>query len=179
MIPTNSQCIGMLSANNVPERVRNHSLLVARTAVHMAELLNSKGYSLDTKLIEASALLHDIARGRHNHAEAGAELLIKEGFGEISEIVRQHMKPDANERGRISEITVVYLADKYSDEDKLVPLEQRFNRKKDLFLNDSSALQSIEENYEIARKLQYIMEDAMGCHGSLIELLRYKKETGV
>lgn len=172
MVPTKEQCIQMLSDCNVPGRVRRHSRLVAGIAVCLAKLLIRSGYHLNLRVIEAAALLHDIARTRSSHAQAGADILLSKGYAGLAEIVRQHMKPDPEECGRISETTVVYLADKFVDGDRVVTLDQRFLKKRDAFRDDPAALRSIEENYRIAQKLQRIVENAIGCHGDIFELLR-------
>lgn len=131
---TNEQCIKMLSEYNVPISVQRHSMLVAQAAVYIAEMLNSKGYQLDLDMIEAAALLHDIARTQPDHAEAGAELLSQKGCLKLAEIVRHHMKPGEEVQDSISEIIIVYLADKLVEEDQIVTLEQRFLKKKNYFM---------------------------------------------
>lgn len=44
-------------------------------------------------MIQASALLHDIAKGRKNHARVGGVWLDEMGFGRITSIVAGHMDP--------------------------------------------------------------------------------------
>jgi len=174
MVPNNEQCIQMLSDYHVPAKVQRHSFMVAQAAVHLAELINSCGYCLDVKEIEAAALLHDIARTQNDHAKTGADTLISKGYAQIAEIVRQHMKPKPEEQERISEITIVYLADKFVDGDKVVSLEQRFLEKKYIYKGKLEAHRSIEENYRIAQKLQGIIKDAIGYRGELYELFTGK-----
>ncbi len=180
MIPTSEQCIQVLSDYHVPVRVQQHCRLVARVAVFLAQLLNSKGYGLDVPVIEAAALLHDIARTERDHAVVGADILLYKGFVEIADIVRQHMKPDPEEQGRISEVTVIYLADKYVGDDGIVALEQRFMEKMNVFYEDPEALKSIEENYRTALVLHDIMEKEIRCSGGLFALLtqEYNEKEG-
>jgi putative nucleotidyltransferase with HDIG domain len=179
MIPTREQCIQILSDYCVPPRVRRHCLLVAKVAVRLAEALNSKGYSLNIQVIEAAALLHDIARNKPHHARVGADFLLSKGYNEIAEIVRQHMKPDPGERDRVSEVTVVYIADKYVEDDSIVPLEKRFLKKTKVFHKSPAAIKSIEENYRTALALQDIMEKEIGYQGGLFTFLtRQHNEEG-
>lgn len=172
MVPTREQCIQMLNDYSTPPRVIRHCILVADISVKMAELLKNRGFCIDVRAVEAAALLHDIARTKKNHATAGAEILNSKGYYEIAEIVRQHMKLDVDQKDRISEITIVYLADKFADGEKIVTLGQRFSKKEELFNNDSEALNSLRENFETAHKLQESVAEAIGWRGELTELLR-------
>lgn len=178
MIPTRKQCLEILSDYCVPARVQQHCLLVAKAAVRLGSYLNSRGYSLDIQAIEAAALLHDIERTKPNHAGAGADLLFSKGYVEIAEIVRQHMKPDPEERSRVSEVTVVYLADKYAGDDGMVSLEKRFLNKRHSFCKDPAAIKFIEENYRTALALQDVMERELGCQDGLFALLRQEHNNG-
>ena len=171
MIPTREQCIQILSDCCVPEGVRQHCLLVAKVAVRLAEALNRKGHDLNVQAIEAAALLHDIARDKPHHARVGANLLLSKGYNEIAEIVRQHMKLDPEERDRVSEVTVVFIADKFVEDDRIVPLEERFLKKAKTFDKSPAAMKSIEENYRTALALQGIMEKEMVCQGGLFTFL--------
>jgi len=178
VIPTREQCLQILSDCCVPAGVQKHCQLVAKAAVRLGKLLNGRGYSLDIQAIEAAALLHDIERTKPNHAGAGADLLLSKGHVEIAEIVRQHMKPDPAERSRVSEVTVVYLADKFVGDDGIVPLEKRFLDKGHSFCKDPAALKSIEENYRTALALQDIMEREIGCRDGLFALLKQEYNDG-
>lgn len=181
MIPAREQCIQMLSDYCTPEGVRQHCLLVAKVAVCLGKLLNSRGYSLDIQAVEAAALLHDIARTKPHHDRTGADFLLSKGYAEIAEIVRQHMKLDPEERSRVSEVTVVYIADKYVEGDSIVSLENRFSEKIKAFYKSPAAMKSIEENYRIALALQDTMEKEIGCRGGLFAFLtqQHNEEGGL
>ena len=116
-------CMKMLTVLNVPENIIRHVRAVRDKALEIAEKLNLKGLKLDLKLIENSALLHDICRTEKHHAAAGAELVKALGFKEEADIIRQHHDLESSD---IDEAAVVYLADKLIKEDRPVSLDERF-----------------------------------------------------
>lgn len=172
MTPTREQCLKMLEERAVPRAIREHGILVARVAVGIAEALRARGHDLDLDIIEAAALLHDIARSEADHARAGANALAARGYGRLAEIVRQHMRPETEQQNRITEVTVVYLADKHVLGKHIVPLERRFDKRRDECRLNPAALRSIEENYRIARGIEGMFVRAMGCSGDVLECLR-------
>jgi molybdenum cofactor cytidylyltransferase len=180
MIPTKEQCLSMMEEYKVPYNIKEHCIAVGWVAVRLAALLNDSGHKLDVNLIEAAALLHDIARTRANHAQAAAEILYEMGYTKAADIVRQHMKPDPEEQSRISEVTIVYLADKYAAGDRIVTLKQRFTGKIDAFNKNLTAVKSAEENYRIALALQNIITKELGCDDDTLELLlkEFNDKTG-
>lgn len=101
-------------------------------AMFLCRELNRQGERLDPSLVEAASLLHDIAKMAsfktgENHSQAGARLLRQQGFGEVAEIVRQHVVLDSGENlGRITEAALVYYADKRVQHTRLVSLGERF-----------------------------------------------------
>ena len=111
-------CISLLRAAGCGDNIIRHSRAVAKKAAELAA-----GLPLNSELIGSAALLHDIARKEKNHAYEGYLYLRELGFEDAAEIVRQHELLD--EEG-ISEAAVVYLADKYTFEDRYVSLDERF-----------------------------------------------------
>ena len=64
------------------------------------------GAGLDEDLVLAGSLLHDVARQQPEHARAGADLLKKEGYPRVADIVAQHM--DIDEVSKDKPISDVY-----------------------------------------------------------------------
>jgi molybdenum cofactor cytidylyltransferase len=111
-IPDEYACQLILEYFKVPERVMAHSRVVADLAVSMAVMLNSCGSKLDVSLINAAALLHDLAKGQENHAETGAMYMRILGFSRLAPLVETHMDFVFSPEEGIREAALVYLADK-------------------------------------------------------------------
>jgi len=173
--PRDYELIKLLADDTVPEDIRRHSALVAQLAVSLGEKLISLGYSLDLHRIELAALLHDISRAQPNHACAGAEHLEKIGHPLLAEIVSQHMKLLPEQEDKISEVTIVYLADKFFIGGEIATLEQRFENKRREFHDKPGALQALEENYQTSLGILRLFENALGFSIVPNELL--KKQT--
>jgi CTP:molybdopterin cytidylyltransferase MocA len=170
--PSDYELMKLLTDGTVSENIRNHSSLVAKLAVSLGKILNSRGYELNLYQIELAALLHDIARMQPNHASEGAGLLENIGHPLLAEIVRRHMKLLPEQEGRISEITVVYLADRYVRGTKIVTLEQRFDSKRESFHGKPEALLALEECYQTSKGILQLFENAVGFNIDPHELLK-------
>ena len=60
--PDRQECLRLLKEYGTPEHVIRHCMAVADTAVRIGRALNEHGYHLDLELIQAAALIYDIAR---------------------------------------------------------------------------------------------------------------------
>jgi hypothetical protein len=141
----------------VPEHIRRHMKAVAKAAVNLGALLNIRGNcGLNLRELELAALLHDLRRTEPRHAEAGARTLAEAGQARLAEIVRQHMLPDEAERTRISEITVLCLADKMTEGECSVPLEERFARRIENL--SGASREAAEERFRVAKAIKNRME---------------------
>jgi uncharacterized protein (TIGR00295 family) len=89
-IPTPEECIEILKKNGCSRSVINHCKAVRDVAVKIAKRANA-----DVRLVEASALLHDIGRSKTHgirHAIEGAKIIKKLGLSEdIVRIVERHI----------------------------------------------------------------------------------------
>jgi len=160
--PQDYELMKLLVDDTIPEDIRKHSALSAQLAVSLGEKLISRGYSLDLHRIELAALLHDTSRTQPNHAYVGAERLEKIGQPLLAEIVRQHMQLLPEQKDKISEITIVYLADKFFIGTEIVTLAQRFENKRRKFRDKPRVLQALEENYQTSLDILRIFENALG-----------------
>jgi len=133
-VPSPDECYSLLERHSVPEHIIQHSEMVCRVAVFLAEHLNEQGEDLNIPELQAAALLHDLtkieglAEGR-DHAKSGNQVLAKLGFKRIGEIVAEHIK--LKEKAglqvlseevilnysdkRVMHTTVVSLADRFAD----------------------------------------------------------------
>jgi putative nucleotidyltransferase with HDIG domain len=119
-----------------------HSQLVANVALLLARKLNQYGYSLDLALVEAGALLHDVAKTmcldtKDNHADSGSELIGALGYDSVADIVRQHicLDPEVVASDMVTEAALVNYADKRVKHEEVVCIEERFRDVKERYMN--------------------------------------------
>jgi uncharacterized protein len=61
-LPTHKECLAIIEAHHIPPHIVNHSIVVAKLAVFLAQKLKEQGESIDIRLTESASLLHDIVR---------------------------------------------------------------------------------------------------------------------
>lgn len=155
---TEEICIKMLEAAELPENIIKHCKAVKNKAVNLARALNEKAYSLDLKLIESAALLHDICRLQENHPAAGAELLAGLGYEAEADIIRQHH--DLDDDNIINEAAIVYLADKLIKGDRPVSLSERFEQSSQKCRSPEAAA-AHKRRYKQAKKVLALVENIL------------------
>ncbi len=150
-IPEASECLCLLGNSPMAnEKIMNHCVKVAETALKICACLEPP-LLFDVRLIEAAALLHDIARKEPNHAMKGAEMLRDMGFPDVAEIVMEHMDLKTTRETPLNEKEIVYFADKLVVGDQLVMnFEKRFKEKRGSVKANAGAMNSIESRLETA-----------------------------
>ncbi len=157
-IPSVRECEDLLVKKFAAEApLLKHSRAVSRLALSLARRLNHVGCSLDLDLLAAAALLHDAARGRKDHAREGAKLLAGLGYGPVAEVVAVHMDIVLESGASIGESEVLYLADKMTQRDRYVTVEQRF----------APRLLSLESDAEAGRAARGRLENALSVRGRI------------
>jgi uncharacterized protein len=132
-VPMQNECLQMLDTVEMPAHIQDHSRLVCRVALALADGLIAAGLTINRQLVMASALLHDITKPRsfetgENHAQTGGEYLASLGFPEVGDIVRQHVVLDDYPPGAApNEAEIVNYADKRVLHDQVVPLDDRMS----------------------------------------------------
>lgn len=91
MIPTDEQAKILWDKYQLPKPKRIHVSLVARVAVFLA----AKIQNVDTPLLRAAALLHDIDKAvlklpGETHPDTGVRILKEEGMREVAALVKTH-----------------------------------------------------------------------------------------
>lgn len=158
--PNEETCLKLLETYGTPPHVIAHCKAVARVADRMGAALLAKGISLDLPRIHAAALLHDIARVEKDHEHVGAAYLRQAGCDpRISDMIAVHMDLPEEESHKITEATVVFLADKLVAEDEEVSIQQRYARQK--AKADDALRAIIEKKYEKAKRVYQMVHDAL------------------
>ncbi len=92
-IPTRRLCHELLRAYGIPPGIIHHSLLTEKVTSLLAQGLEEEGITLDTRLISAGALLHDIGKGQdaRRHHTASRRIVEQEGYPRLGRIVERHL----------------------------------------------------------------------------------------
>lgn len=121
--------------------ILRHSQLVTEVALLLGRKLNHNGQNLDLDLVEAGALLHDIAKTmcldtHENHAVSGGALLDDLGYSAVADIVRQHICLDSNDlcADVVTEAALVNYSDKRVKHEEVVNIKERFRDVKERYL---------------------------------------------
>jgi molybdenum cofactor cytidylyltransferase len=162
-IPTDQECRMMMAIQGLPKDVIRHCLTVAAVSRAVADALFTAGVRVDTRLVHAAAMVHDIAIKEKSHAVAGANMLVQWGFPKVADIVRAHMDIDVNEYDPVSEAEIVYLADKYIVGHRLADLEERFERKLKKYGQNPVAVEAIRGRKETALRIKTKIEKHTIC----------------
>lgn len=132
MIPSRSTCFALMRHMQMPPHIRMHSLVVAEIALFLTRSLSGDGVRLDLQLVEAAALLHDIAKDQslrtgERHNRLGAHMLSRLGYPAVAQIVGDHVELDSLCLvGPITESIIVNYSDKRVKHDRIVTLHERF-----------------------------------------------------
>ena len=157
-IPSVEKCIKLMEEYEMPEHIKAHSFKVKDVAVYLAKELNKKGESLDVKLVETSALLHDLGKihcvnteDRHDHF--GADLLRQLGYDRIAEIVKNHVDLEKNYK-KIVEDEIVNYSDKRVMHDKIVTLTERIEDIKERYNSEIEKIHvTAKKAYRLEKKI--------------------------
>ena len=132
-VPSRAECLALMAERGMLSNIREHSLQVARVSLTLGTHLLPANPGLDLTLLEAGALLHDIAKTEclktsGKHTEIGADFLRQRGYWEVAEIVAQHvtLKDGVSESPGVTEIEIVHYADKRVLHEEIVDLQTRF-----------------------------------------------------
>jgi molybdenum cofactor cytidylyltransferase len=160
-VPTERECRELLRVQGASKELTAHSMMVAEVALTLAAGLKCAGFALNPDLIAAAGWLHDLAKGRPDHAAAGAEFLEKLGHDRVARIVGLHTDLGMK-RKCLDESDLVYLADKLFKGDLPVSLEKRFDGPLKKFADRPEVLTGVTRRLADARALKACIEKALG-----------------
>jgi molybdenum cofactor cytidylyltransferase len=161
-VPEPAACRKLLARLQTPAPVVAHSVSVAGVARRLGAALRTSGVCLDLKLLEAAALLHDIARATPAHADAGAGVLDAESYPRVAAVVRYHMQLPGQPPDLPGERELLYLADKLTVGSRTVDLDGKRERAEAEFASDPEALDAARARLEAARVIGARIESLTG-----------------
>lgn len=144
-----------------PETLQ-HSKVVAGVALRLASALIRHGVRLDMELILAAAMLHDIAKGKPDHAVVGAEMISKMGFSAVADVVAAHTNISVGDRDPVDEREVVYLADKVVQGCVVTSLRDRFEKAVQKCRDDPVAYRAMRDRFDRAEMIRRRCEAILG-----------------
>ncbi len=162
-IPSEAECRALMIRQAASQSVMDHCRAVADLTERLARALNAAGCRLNIELAVAAAMVHDLARGCPRHAGEGAEILREMGFFRIADIVAVHMDFPVKKEAPITEAEVVFLADKWIQEDRKIGMAARFEAKLRKYGADPVARQDILRRRANALEAQKRVETVLGC----------------
>jgi molybdenum cofactor cytidylyltransferase len=167
-VPAADACRELLARLETPAPVIAHVVTVARLARRLGAALRASGVPLDLNLLEAAALLHDVARTAPAHAEAGAAVLDVEGYPRVAAVTRFHMMLPGPPPDVPGEREVLYLADKLTVGSRTADLDGKRARAEARFAGDPTALGAARARLEAARLIGARIESLTGLPLSVI-----------
>lgn len=159
-IPTRMECRAIWHAHHAPEAIVAHCRTVAELGRALAVELNQAGYHIDLDLVTAAGFLHDLAKGRPDHARVAAGVLRKLGYARTGEVVECHMdlaRPNAVPGAA----ELIYLADKLVHGTNLVSLEQRFKTAMERFGTDPEVARIVGRRFRHAEMIRHNIEKSL------------------
>ncbi len=163
LIPSRETCMDLLCSYGTPPHVIRHCAAVSETAIRIARALMEKGEDLDLSLLEASCLLHDIARVEENHGVKGAILAEKQGYHQVANLIRCHMFYATDPyKSKITEQDLLCLADRMVMEDRYVGLDDRMQYVLDKLtaagIDTERVRHRMEENRLVKERIEKIID---------------------
>lgn len=154
------EALVLLCLQGVAHDCQRHSLAVGLVAAAFAAALaraqRARGRSPACRswLALSGGLLHDIAKGRPQHAAAGAALLESLGLSRMASMVGSHSDLTLPDAKPFTERELVYLADKYCQGTDVVSLTCRFAQKTQTFVGHHAAKATFAERCARARHME-------------------------
>jgi uncharacterized protein len=160
-IPSREASLVLMDQYDMLPQIKAHSLQVARVALCLGENLKAHYPALNLALVEAGALLHDIAKTeclktKGNHVQVGADWLNTLGYEEVSHIVAQHVHLEDSyyDSQKVDEAILVHYADKRVLHEEVVDLEIRFKYLVETYGRSAAIVERIQALYQDTLKLE-------------------------
>ena len=159
-VPTKEECYALWDKYEMLENIREHSIMVAKTALYLTKRGLDCGQAIPKNYVLAAALLHDIAKTytiRHggDHAQMGAAFVRAEtGNPYLAHGVLSHIYWPWTEGSLCVEHDpwrmplLISYADKRVCHDKIVGINDRFAELMNRYGTSEYKRQRIQENHD-------------------------------
>lgn len=183
-VPTRTEALSLLVSTSPAPRLLQHVTVVAEVASFLAYRASRAGLTVDRRLAETAALLHDVDKAlppNHplkelGHGEAGAAWLTEAGHAELARAIIAHPVTRFADPGAETWVTnapieerIVTYADKRATQ-RVVSLEQRFDRWR---RKHPEYRLKLDRAYEVAVRLEDVLCTAIGIEPTDVERLRW------
>ena len=168
-VPDASECRKYWNDYGMLENIKAHSTMVAKIAISIARIAKGKDIKIDIPSIQASAMLHDIAKSyciRHggNHSQLGSAWVMRLTHNPVIAMgVLHHVfwpfKPEAD---KYFLPLVVSYADKRVMHDKLTSLEKRFGDLSIRYGRTEKIRERIQQTYKQSLELEKSLGQLLG-----------------
>ncbi len=158
--PSKKECNRLFSDTGMLAHIIDHSRQVCRVASFLTVELQKANVSLNSELIAAAALLHDITKTRsfdtgEDHTRTGEELLARLGYNEVGKIVGQHVALDAYFlTDTPDEAEIVNYSDKRVLHDQIVPMDERMQYILEKYCQTPDYRRRLQELWQVSRKME-------------------------
>jgi putative hydrolase of the HAD superfamily len=133
LLPSLQTCQQWIMEQPTSHGLHMHIHTVAAIAYQLALWCNENGKVVDPLLVQRAGFLHDLGKlvqddESAHHGEIAAKILNKKGFSQLATIVEKHPLLCLNDEKQKPESIpdkLVYLADKYVEGSRIIPLEER------------------------------------------------------
>lgn len=162
--PDTEECGYIYRHYNVSEEVRAHCAKVAGIAQTIAYALMEKGYDVDPELVFSSGLLHDIKKGERDHALKAAQALSSMGYPKAAALIANHMDLSPEYAHRICNESILYFADKVTEQTDVVDIRRRMSQLANKLGDDGEGerMRRASERLKTAASIQHMIQDALG-----------------
>lgn len=168
LVPDKDACFALWDKYNMLQNIREHSIMVAKTALHLASLLKEKGYDYNRKEILASGLLHDIAKTYTiyhggDHAQLGAAIVrLETNNPHLAQSILYHVHwpwDDNIDQISLCLPLVMSYADKRVLHHEITTLEVRFQDLMSHYGTNESSRYFIQKNHDQSKAFEKRLQD--------------------
>ncbi len=167
-IPSQDECVFLWNNYNMMEHIKEHSLMVAKVALYIGNRLNENGLNVNIPLIQATALLHDIAKtytikygGYHTQLGAVWMLDYTKNHAIAQGILHHVYWPGPLDIKKYWLPMIIVYADKRVNHNQVVTLEERLEYILNRYGKTYERMQHILYSFKQARCLEELFGEIL------------------